>query len=138
MIEKIIHNNTVIALIIYKDYKQEGIQFLSPNEYSLQLGYMTRPKGYQVLPHIHNPVHRNTIGTQEVLFIKRGEIRIDFYSFEQVFLESRKLSAGDIILLAGAGHGIEVLKEAEIVEVKNGPFIEGVDKGRFEGKKGKK
>ena len=138
MIEKIIHNNTVIALIIYKDYKQDGIQFLSPNEYSLQLGYMTRPKGYQVLPHIHNPVHRNTIGTQEVLFIKRGEIRIDFYSFEQVFLESRKLSAGDIILLAGAGHGIEVLKEAEIVEVKNGPFIEGVDKGRFEGKKGKK
>jgi hypothetical protein len=138
MIEKIIHNNTVIALIIYKDYKQEGIQFLSPNEYSLQLGYMTRPKGYRVLPHIHNSVHRNTIGTQEVLFIKSGEIRIDFYSFEQVFLESRKLSAGDIILLAGAGHGIEVLKEAEIVEVKNGPFIEGVDKGRFEGKKGKK
>lgn len=138
MIEKIIHNNTVIALIIYKDYKQEGIQFLSPNEYSLQLGYMTRPKGYQVLPHIHNPVRRNTIGTQEVLFIKKGGIRIDFYSFEQVFLESRKLFAGDIILLAGAGHGIEVLKEAEIVEVKNGPFIEGVDKGRFKGKKGKK
>lgn len=138
MIEKIIHKDIVIALIIYKGYKQDGIQFLSPNEYSLQLGYMTRPKGYKVLPHIHNPVHRHTIGTQEVLFIKSGEIRIDFYSFEQLFLESRKLSAGDIILLAGAGHGIEVLKEAEIVEVKNGPFIEGVDKGRFEGKKGKK
>lgn len=132
------HNDTVIALIIYKDYKQDGIRFLSPNEYSLQMGYMTRPKGYQVLPHIHNPVHRNTIGTQEVLFIKKGEIRIDFYSFEQSFLESRKLSAGDIILLAGAGHGIEVLQEAEIIEVKNGPFIEGADKGRFEGKKDKK
>ncbi|MFA5393578.1 MAG: hypothetical protein WC081_00225 [Candidatus Ratteibacteria bacterium] len=138
MIEKIMHNDTVIALIIYKDYKQDGIRFLSPNEYSLQMGYMTRPKGYQVLPHIHNPVHRNTIGTQEVLFIKKGEIRIDFYSFEQSFLESRKLSAGDIILLAGAGHGIEVLQEAEIIEVKNGPFIEGADKGRFEGKKDKK
>lgn len=138
MIEKIIHKNIVIALIIYNGYKQEGIQFLSPNEYSLQLGFMTRPKGYQILPHTHNPVHRNTIGTQEVLFIKSGEIRIDFYSFEQVYLESRKLSSGDIILLAGAGHGIEVLKEAEIVEVKNGPFIEGADKGRFEGKKGKK
>ena len=99
MIEKIIHNDIVIALIIYKGYKQDGIQFLSPNEYSLQLGYMTRPKGYQVLPHIHNPVHRNTIGTQEVLFIKSGEIRIDFYSFEQIFLESRKLSAGDISCL---------------------------------------
>lgn len=137
MIEKIVHNNIVIALILYKEYKQEGISFLSPNEYSLQLGYMTRPKGYQISPHIHNPVKRNTIGTQEVLFIKSGEIRIDFYSFEQSFLESRKLSAGDIILLAGAGHGIEVLQEAEIIEVKNGPFIDGADKGRFKGKGGK-
>ena len=136
MIEKIIHNDTVIALIIYKGYKQDGIQFLSPNEYSLQLGYMKRSKGYRVLPHSHNPVHRDTIGTQEVLFIKSGEIRIDFYSFEQVFLGSRKLSAGDIVLLAGAGHGIEVLQEAVIVEVKNGPYIEGADKGRFEGKRG--
>lgn len=137
MIEKIIHNETVIALIIYKNYKQDGIQFLSPREYSLQLGYMARSKGYQVIPHIHNPVHRNTIGTQEVLFIKSGVIRIDFYSFEQVYLESRELSDGDIILLAGAGHGIEVLEDAIIVEVKNGPFIEGADKGRF-GSKGDK
>ena len=137
MIEKITHNNTVIAIIIHKDYKGDGIQFLSPKEYSLQLGFMMRPKGYQILPHTHNPIPRNTIGTQEVLFIKKGEIRIDFYSFEQVFLESRKLSAGDIILLAGAGHGIEVLEEAEIIEVKNGPFIEGADKGRFEAERGR-
>jgi hypothetical protein len=138
MIERIIHENTVIALIIYNGYKQDGIQFLSPNEYSLQLGYMTRPKGYQILPHIHNPVCRNTVGTQEVLFIKSGKIRIDFYSFEQVFLESRDLSAGDIILLAGAGHGIEVIQEAVIVEVKNGPYIKDADKGRFDGKRQKK
>jgi len=135
MIEKIIHNNIVIAIIIRKDYKQEGIQFLSPQEYSLQLGYMTRPKGYQISPHIHNSVQRNTVGTQEVLFIKNGKVRIDFYSFEQLLLESRQLSAGDIILLAGAGHGIEVIQEAEIIEVKNGPFIESADKDRFKGKR---
>jgi len=70
------------------------------------------------------------------LFIKSGVVRIDFYSYEQVYLESRELSAGDFILLAGAGHGIEVLEDATIVEVKNGPFIEGADKGRFEGKRG--
>ena len=132
MIDKIVYESTVIALIIYKNYTQDGIQFLSPLEYSLQLGYMSREKGYQVMPHIHNPVHRKTIGTQEVLFVKSGVIRIDFYSFEQVYLESRELSGGDIILLAGAGHGIEVLEDAIIVEVKNGPFIEGSDKGRFE------
>ncbi len=136
MIEKIVHDNTVIAIIVYKNYQTEGIKFLSPAEFGLQLGFMQREAGYQVVPHIHNPVHRHSIGTQEVLFIKSGVIRIDFYSYEQVYLESRELSAGDVILLAGAGHGIEVLEDATIVEVKNGPFIEGADKGRFEGKKG--
>ena len=136
MIEKIVHDNTVIAIIVYKNYQTEGIKFLSPAEFGLQLGFMQRQAGYQIQPHIHNPVHRHSIGTQEVLFIKSGVVRIDFYSYEQVYLESRELSAGDFILLAGAGHGIEVLEDATIVEVKNGPFIEGADKGRFEGKRG--
>ena len=136
MIEKIVHDNTVIAIIVYKNYQTEGIKFVSPAEFGLQLGFMQRQAGYQVVPHIHNPVHRHSIGTQEVLFIKSGVIRIDFYSFEQVYLESRELSAGDFILLAGAGHGIEVLEDATIVEVKNGPFIEGADKGRFGGERG--
>jgi hypothetical protein len=137
MLETIKHNNVLIAIIIYSSYKNEGISFVTPQESLLQLGYMARPAGYRIVPHTHNPVQRQTVGTQEVLLIKSGVIRIDFYSFEQVFLESRKLSAGDVILLSGAGHGIDVLEDAVIVEVKNGPFIEGSDKGRF-GDKGKK
>ncbi|MGA2587842.1 MAG: hypothetical protein ABSF88_12570 [Candidatus Aminicenantales bacterium] len=135
MIEKILYNGVLIALIIGKEYRKEGIDFLTPNDFSLQLGHMTRPVGYRVIPHVHNPVERHTIGTQEVLFIKSGKVRIDFYSFDQIYIESRELAAGDIILLAGAGHGVEVLEEATLVEVKNGPFIEGFDKGRFEGRK---
>lgn len=137
MIETIHHNDSVIAIIIRKDHHTEGIEFITPQNFSLQLGSMTRPAGYRIIPHIHNPVRRETTGTQEALFVKRGRIEIDFYSFEQVYLQSRILSAGDIVLLAGAGHGINILEETEIIEVKNGPFIPGSDKGRFEGKKGK-
>ena len=135
MIETIRYEDTVVAIIVYKDYRlgENRIEFITPNEFSLQLGYMNRPSGYQVIPHVHNPVRRETIGTQEVLFIKEGVIEVDFYSFERVYLESRRLCAGDLILLAGAGHGITVLEAAMIVEVKNGPFIPGADKGRFEG-----
>ena len=135
MIETIRHDDAVIAIILYKDHRLEEnqIEFITPNEFYLQLGFMNRPAGYKVVPHIHNPVRRETIGTQEALFIKEGVVEIDFYSFERVYLESRKLSAGDLILLAGAGHGITVLEAAVIVEVKNGPFVLGADKGRFEG-----
>jgi hypothetical protein len=131
VIEKITYNETVIALIIYKNYEQDGIQFFSPGEDSLQLGYMARPKGYQISPHIHKPVPRNTIGTQEVLFIKSGSVRINFYSNDKVYLESRELSSGDIILLSDGGHSLEALEDVVIVEVKNGPFIDGADKERF-------
>lgn len=133
MIETIACDNQTIAIIVYRDYHVDGIKFLSPADFSLQLGHMSRPAGYQVIPHIHNPVQRHTIGTQEVLFIKKGVVRVDFYALDQRYIESRQLTAGDLILLAGAGHGIEVLEDATIVEVKNGPFMEGADKGRFEG-----
>ena len=133
MPESIMHAGSIIAIIVRRDYEVNGINFLSPNDFSLQLGYMKRPQGYQVVPHVHNPVQRQTIGTQEVLFIRHGRIRIDFYSFEENYLESRELSEGDLVLFAGAGHGIEILQEASILEVKNGPYIEGADKGRFVG-----
>lgn len=137
MIKTILHNENIVAIIVYKDHHAEGVEFITPQDFPLQLGSMTRPGGYTIAPHIHNPVHRETIGTQEVLFIKRGRIEIDFYSFERQYLESCVLSAGDIVLFAGAGHGINILEEAEIIEVKNGPFVSGSDKVRFEGKKGK-
>jgi hypothetical protein len=133
-VETIRYDGTIVAIIIYSGYEVEGIKFITPQEFTLQLGHMTRPVGYKVVPHTHNLVRRETYGTQEVLFIKKGRVRVDFYSYEQQYLESRELSAGDLILLAGAGHGIKVLEEATIVEVKNGPFIEGADKGRFEGR----
>ena len=137
MIKTILHKENTVAIIIYKDHQTKGIEFITPQNFSLQLGSMTRPGGYKIVPHTHNLVHRETIGTQEVLFIKRGRIEIDFYSFEQQYLQSCVLSAGDIVLFAGAGHGINILEEAEIIEVKNGPFVVGTDKGKFEGKRGK-
>lgn len=130
-IEKIIHNGNVIALIIRKGYKPDVLSFFSPNDYPLQLGAMTRPKGYQIMPHIHKPIKRVTTYAQEVLFIQSGQVRVDFYSLKQVFLKSRKLKAGDIIFLAGAGHAIKFIKKAVIFEVKNGPYLQGVDKINF-------
>jgi len=71
--------------------------------------------------------------TQEVLFIKKGKLRVDFYSREQGYLESRVLESGDVILLASAGHGFEVLEDLEMFEVKQGPYVEHADKVRFDG-----
>lgn len=134
-IEHIEHDGAVLAIIIRDGYRQDGITFVTPNDFILQVGHMQRPPGYEVVPHIHNAVQRTTVGTQEVLFVKSGRIRVDFYSMSHDHVGSRELVAGDTIFLAGAGHGIEVLEPTVMIEVKNGPYVAGADKGRFPGKR---
>ena len=133
MIENILNGSQQLAIILRHSFKKEGIEFITPNNYSQQLGYMNRPAGYVIEPHVHNSVPREVQFTKEVLFIKSGKVRIDFYNDEQKYLESCILNQGDVILLAFGGHGFEMLESSEIIEVKQGPYAGDVDKTRFKG-----
>ena len=132
-IEEIRKKNKLLAMIIRNDYTCEGVDFITPNEFSQQLAYMHHPVGKKIDAHVHNLVHRNVVMTQEVLFIKKGVLRVDFYDDYEDYLESRDLHAGDIILLVSGGHGFEVLEEVEMIEVKQGPYAGDNDKTRFAG-----
>ena len=131
MIENIVCNATLMAIIIRAGFKQNGITFFTPGEFSQQLGYMNRPKGYVIEPHIHTHLERKVLYTQEVLLIRSGMVRVDFYDDEQNYQESRSLYEGDVILLASGGHGFEVMEDAEIIEIKQGPYSSENDKVRF-------
>ena len=72
--------------------------------------------------------------TQETLFIKRGRVKINFYTDNKTYLTSRELKTGEVILLASGGHGFEFLEETEMIEAKQGPYCGGHDKVRFNGK----
>jgi hypothetical protein len=132
MIQTIVNGELTLAIIIKASYQKEGIEFFTPNHFSQQLAYMNRPSGYVIAPHIHNSVPREVLFTKEVLFIKSGRVRVDFYDDSQCYLESEVLNAGDVILLAFGGHGFEILEQAEIIEVKQGPYAGELDKTRFE------
>ena len=82
-IEKIFNNNIQLALIIRNEYSCEknDINFFTPNSFSQQLGYMNRPKNYEITPHIHKQVKREVLYTNEVLFIKKVS---DFYTIKGV------------------------------------------------------
>lgn len=131
MIEKIIHNNTVLGIIIRAEYENKGIEFFTNDDDSQQLGYMTRPVGYQIAPHTHRLVPRKVHLTQEVLLIKSGKVRVDFYNSDQQYIKSTIVVTGDVILLAEGGHGFKMLEESKIVEVKQGPYCGDEDKVRF-------
>jgi len=133
MIEEILHDKVLLALILRAGFRADGIRFFTPNDFSQQLGYMNRPQGYVIPPHVHNAVERRVHYTKEVLFIRSGRVRVDFYGDDQTHLESRILGAGDVILLAFGGHGFEMLEPTEMVEVKQGPYAGDSDKTRFSG-----
>ncbi|RPI35589.1 MAG: hypothetical protein EHM54_07825 [Nitrospiraceae bacterium] len=132
MVEQIMHNNVLLAIIIRACFKQPGISFFTPEEFSQQLACMHHPAGKEIAPHVHNPVPREVTYTQEVLFIRKGKLRVDFYDDDRNYLESRVLESGDTILLAASGHGFEVLEELEMIEVKQGPYAGDEDKTKFE------
>lgn len=132
MIERILFDGLQLALILRSNCVADGIHFFTPDNYSQQLGYMKRPVGYVIPPHVHNPVRREVEYTKEVLFIRRGVVRIDFYTEDKDYFESVVVRAGDVVLLAYGGHGFEILEEAEIIEVKQGPYAGDLDKTRFE------
>jgi quercetin dioxygenase-like cupin family protein len=132
MIEEIKKDNLVLSIIIRASYKSDGIEFFTPGDFSQQLGYMNRKKGYSIAPHRHNLIERKVTLTQEVLYVKSGKVRVDFYDDAQHYLESRIVHKGDVILLAAGGHGFEMLEDSEMIEIKQGPYCGERDKVRFD------
>jgi hypothetical protein len=131
MVTKIVHQNKILAIILRAKYKSKGIKFFTPNNFSQQLGYMNRPRGYEIFPHLHNKVKRKVEYTNETLFIKSGKVRVDFYDGSKKYFKSSILNKGDVVLLVRGGHGFEMLKKSEIIEIKQGPYINDNDKTRF-------
>ncbi|MDQ7949309.1 MAG: hypothetical protein REI78_07675 [Pedobacter sp.] len=132
MIEKINHNQLQLGVIVRNSFNKQGIEFFTDDDSSQQLGYMNRPKDYVIAPHRHNLVPREVHLTQEVLFIKSGKVRVDFYDNEQAYLKSSILLPGDVILLMDGGHGFKMIEPSEMIEVKQGPYCGEQDKVRFE------
>ena len=129
--EKVEFNNVCYAIIIRADYDNDGITFFTPDDYSQQLAYMKREKGYKIEPHYHNKVDRTVSLTQEVLFIKKGIVKVNFYDDYCCLCGNVVLVEGDVILLSAGGHGFEMLDDAQIIEVKQGPYSGDQDKTRF-------
>jgi hypothetical protein len=132
IILKIKIDRQLAAIVIRKDFSKSGIEFFSPGEFSQQLGYMKRPKGYKIPPHLHLLHPREIKLTQETLLVKSGKVKVKLYNQNKLLKKTLILKTGDVILLASGGHGFEFLEESELIEIKQGPYMESEDKVRFE------
>ncbi|MGN1125652.1 MAG: hypothetical protein ACI4SM_05640, partial [Candidatus Gastranaerophilaceae bacterium] len=98
LIKNIEYKGKTLAIIIRHDYSKDGVEFFTPNDFSQQLAYMKHPKGKRIDAHTHNVVPREVSYTKEVLVIRKGKLRVDFYEDNQTYIESHIVEQGDIIL----------------------------------------
>ena len=132
MIEKILHKNKLFALIVRKQYrKKSGINFFTPNEATQQFGFMKHRKNHIVKPHTHNKRLTKILRTTEVILLLKGILRVDFYDDMKKYLFSKIINEKDIIMLVHGGHGFKILKDVEMIEVKQGPYSLAGDKVKF-------
>ena len=119
------------ALIIKKKRKfiKKGVDFLTKDQDLLQLGFINHKKNHHIKSHIHLKKPRVINYCTEVLLIEKGKVKIKFFDNKNSDLKKDKiLNKGDIIILFQGGHGFKFLKKTQIIEIKQGPYVEGKDK----------
>ena len=133
MIEKIIHKKKLLALIVRGKYRnKKGITFFTPSESIQQFGYMKHKKAYIIKPHLHKKRLTKIFYTTEVILLLKGIMRVDFYNQFKAYLFSKILKEKDIIMLVHGGHGFKILKDVEMLEIKQGPYNLIRDKIKFD------
>ena len=133
MIEKIIYKKKLLALIVRGKYRnRKGITFFTPNEFNQQFGYMKHKKKYIIKTHLHKKRSTRINYTSEVILLLKGIIRVDFYNQNKKYLFSKILKEKDIIMLVHGGHGFKIIKDVEMLEIKQGPYNLIKDKVKFE------
>lgn len=120
--EKIYYQDTLIAIRM-KTIASGSVPITDGSE-PLQLVTLKHPKGAYLKAHLHTPKKRQTETLQECLIVRKGKIKIDLYTPQRVFFKYVYLGVGEVLILVQGGYGIHILKDSELIEVKNGPFIE--------------
>ena len=133
MIKKIFYKKKILAIIIKsKNTNTKGVNFISPQNFTQQVGIINQPKNYIIKPHTHKNFIRKINKTCEVLLVADGILRVDFYINHKRYLFSKLLRKNDLIILNHGSHGFKVIKKCKLIEIKQGPYIKKLDKIRFE------
>ena len=127
----IIYKGELYAYVIDVDLINDTFSFFSENELSLQLGYMEKKKGDIIQPHLHLRQKREIYDTQEIIYLRKGDLTINFYNDSMFLFHNERINKECFIHLIKGGHGFEINENSFIFEVKQGPYLENSDKIKF-------
>jgi uncharacterized protein with PhoU and TrkA domain len=130
-VERIVHNEQVLCILISASLLPDQTTFITPPEYKQQVGFVVYPAGGEIARHTHRALERHLTGTSEVLVVKEGHCYIDIYNDAHELVATRELRTGDVMLMVGGGHGFRMLEDTVFLEIKQGPYTGLDEKERF-------
>jgi hypothetical protein len=131
LVERISWKGFPLTYIIHASSAPNKTTFFTPPEFKQQVGFVVYPAGGEVKRHLHLPLERHLIGTSEVLIVREGHCLMDIYNDEYELVTTRELTAGDVMLMVGGGHGFRMLEDTIFLEIKQGPFLPVEEKEHF-------
>ena len=108
--------------------KCDGVKFLTTIKNDMQVGLMTRNSNSPVVAHQHLKIKRSIETTQEFLLVRKGNAEVILFDNHGNQFHKIDLSLGDSILLVAGAHAITFTSDTELLEVKQGPYLQSQDK----------
>jgi hypothetical protein len=105
------------------EIKKGSIPITEVRDY-IQMVTLKHAKGTSLKAHMHSPRSRQTKRLQECMIVKKGKVRLDLYASNKKLFKHVFLTTGQAFILFEGGIGVKFITNAEIFEVKNGPFKE--------------
>lgn len=130
--EVLVHEGRAYAYVVRADASSDRTTFVTPLQLNLQLGLIVYKGGSQIKAHRHLPVERTKLGTMEAILVRSGLCDVDLYDDSQQKIATRMLGPGDLVLLVYGGHGFRMREDTVLLELKEGPYVEGSDKVVFD------
>jgi uncharacterized protein with PhoU and TrkA domain len=125
-VEHISSNGKPLVYIVRAELTPTATTFLTPNEFTQQVGLIVYPATGEVRRHTHRKIERRIRGTSEVILVRKGKCELDIYDDDRNLVATRVLNTGDLMLMVGGGHGFRMIEDTVLVEVKQGPYT-GID-----------
>lgn len=123
----------LMALVVRQVDGRVGNHFITPEHLNLQVGLLRYDAGEKCAPHSHPPAKRETLGTDEVIYIEEGLVLIRLF-IEDKYHTSKVVGKGDVVVFTGGfGHQVEAITDARLLEVKQGPYLGTGDKVKIHG-----
>ncbi len=114
--------------IVHTYEVHSGVNFFGKEDDYLQSAVMLRTIDEPVLPHFHNRIERQVLGTSESIFLCSGSAIVHFYNEKNESIGKFSVFEGDLIVFIDGGHGIDFLESSKLIEIKQGPYLKNLDK----------